>query len=525
MEKGRRLLRWTGVGVVSILLLVFGATVYGLEQGEDQEALRSADIIVIDTMNTFGRLDRPPVVYHHDKHTEALQKQGKDCSACHLKDDKQRLSPKYMRMEDKDRDATMRVYHDNCIACHTETLSTGEKGGPITCGECHVKSPNVMSSWQPIGMDKSLHYRHSKARDKKCGDCHHEFDEKAQKLVYIEGKESSCRYCHKDQLEEKRRPFREVSHQSCIACHQETLAKKKDSGPVSCAGCHDADQQMEIATLENVPRMKRNQPDVVFVKTGAKSGLTPEGALRTKAVPFNHQSHETYNDTCRACHHASLASCADCHTVTGTKDGNFVRLGQAMHRLRTEASCIGCHTQAQEDKACAGCHAFIKKGLKKDTATCVTCHMQGAPAGSEITGKPEEATLAAMLLNERIPVTGTMPVEDIPEKVTINKLEKNYQPVEMPHRKIVQAMVKAIGDNKLAAYFHADPGTICQGCHHNSPIAKKPPQCGSCHGEPFNEKEPNTPGLLGAYHIQCMGCHAEMGIEKPVGCTECHKEK
>ena len=95
----------------------------------------------------------------------------------------------------------------------------------------------------------------------------------------------------------------------------------------------------------------------------------------------------------------------------------------------------------------------------------------------------------------------------------------------MPHRQIVQALVKGIGDSKLAAYYHADPGTICQGCHHNSPIAKKPPQCGSCHGKPFDEKKPHTPGLLGAYHIQCMGCHAEMGIEKPVGCTECHKEK
>jgi len=525
MGKGRRLLRWTGVIVVSTVLLVFGAAVYGIEQAADQDALRSADIIVIDTMSSFGRLDRPPVVYRHDKHTEALQKQGKDCAACHLKDDKQRLSPKFQRLKVQNRETTMRVYHDNCIACHTETLATGEKGGPITCGECHVKSPKAVSTWQAIGMDKSLHYRHSKARDKKCGDCHHEYDEKAQKLVYVEGKEGSCRYCHKDQLEEKREPLREVSHQACIACHQETLAKKKEAGPVKCAGCHDADQQLEIATLENVPRMKRNQPDKVFVKTGAKSGMTPEGALRAKAVPFNHQAHETYNDTCRACHHASLTSCAECHTVTGIKEGNFVQLEQAMHQLRTDASCLGCHTEVQADKSCAGCHAFIQKGLNKDTATCRTCHMEGAPAGSEITGKPEEAMLAAMLLNARTPVMGTLPIEDIPEKVVLNKLEKKYQPVEMPHRKIVQAMVKAIGDNKLAANFHAEPGTLCQGCHHNSPLAKKPPQCGSCHGQPFNQQEPNRPGLVGAYHIQCMGCHTEMGIEKPVGCTECHKEK
>ena len=353
MEKGRRLLGWTGVIALSTVLLVFGAAVYGIERTDDTERVQSADIIVIDAMSRLGRLDRPPVIYRHDKHTEALQKQGKDCAACHLKDDKQRLSQKFMRLQDLDREATMRVYHDNCIACHTETLATGEKGGPVTCGECHAKSPQAVSSWQPIGMDKSLHYRHAKSQEQgqKCGQCHHEYDEKVQKLVYVEGKESSCRYCHKDQTEEKRVSFREASHQACITCHQETLAKKKEAGPVQCAGCHDAEKQMEIASLENVPRMKRNQPDVVFVKTGAKSGLTPEGSLRAKAVPFNHRAHETYNDTCRACHHASLTSCAECHTVNGTKEGDFVRLEQAMHQLRTDASCLGCHTQAQAEKS------------------------------------------------------------------------------------------------------------------------------------------------------------------------------
>jgi mono/diheme cytochrome c family protein len=527
MEKGRTLRRWTGVIAVSALLLVFGAAVYGIEQADDKETMRRADLIVIDTMRSFGPLERPPVVYRHDKHTEALQKQGKDCAACHLKNDKQQLSLKYQRLKDGDRDTTMQVYHDNCIACHTEIQASGEKSGPITCGECHVKSPDVVSSWQPIGMDKSLHYRHVKSQEqgKKCAQCHHEYDKKTEKLVYVEGKESDCRYCHKEKTEDKVIAFSLAAHEQCIACHRETLAKKKEAGPVECAGCHSAEKQLEIAVVENVPRMKRNQPDVVFVKTGAKSSLTPEDALQTKAVPFNHREHEIYNDTCRVCHHASLASCAECHTVNGIKEGNFVQLQQAMHEVRAEASCVGCHAQQQVDQSCAGCHAFIRKGLRNETDICRSCHMDGAPSGSEITGKPEEAMLATMLLNSRPKVTGTLPIEDIPEKVVLNKLEKKYQPVEMPHRKMVQSLVKRIGDNKLAAYFHQSPGTICQGCHHNSPLSKKPPQCGSCHGKPFNDKELNTPGLYGAYHIQCMGCHREMGLEKPVGCTECHKEK
>ena len=134
MEKGRRLLRWAGVITVSTVLLVFGAAVYGIEQAEDDDTMRGADIIVIDTMASFGRLDRPPVIYRHDKHTEALQKQGKDCSACHLKDDKERLSQKYMRLKDQDRDTTMRVYHDNCITCHKAYNKKNKtKAAPASC--------------------------------------------------------------------------------------------------------------------------------------------------------------------------------------------------------------------------------------------------------------------------------------------------------------------------------------------------------------------------------------------------------
>ena len=35
------------------------------------------------------------------------------------------------------------------------------------------------------------------------------------------------------------------------------------------------------------------------------------------------------------------------------------------------------------------------------------------------------------------------------------------------------------------------------------------------------------PGLKAAYHQQCMGCHREMGLEKPAAteCAACHQEK
>jgi len=83
-----------------------------------------------------------------------------------------------------------------------------------------------------------------------------------------------------------------------------------------------------------------------------------------------------------------------------------------------------------------------------------------------------------------------------------------------------------IKDNKLAGYFHAEKGTVCQSCHHNSPLDKQPPHCGSCHGKPFDERNILKPGIIGAYHQQCMGCHQVLKLEKPksTGCTDCHEE-
>jgi hypothetical protein len=128
--------------------------------------------------------------------------------------------------------------------------------------------------------------------------------------------------------------------------------------------------------------------------------------------------------------------------------------------------------------------------------------------------------------------------KDIPEKVVIKALADEYQPSELPHRKIVLTLARAVKDSPLAGAFHADPTTLCQGCHHNSPPSVKPPRCASCHGKPFTDG--GRPGLKAAYHNQCMGCHTAMGIDQPAAanslgldkptpaatdCTGCHKKK
>jgi hypothetical protein len=534
MQKKERIRQLSVVAAAALMIFSVAGAGASVDASRPEGAPRS-DIITIDGMKVFGSLERPSVEFLHDKHTEAVEKMGKDCLVCHVRDEASgQPGIKYMRTGDTDRQDVMDIYHEGCLACHNEQLAQGNASGPVVCAGCHTKEAKTASNWQEIGMDSSLHYRHSKAMDKKCETCHHEYDEPAKKLVYVKGNEGTCRYCHGDEVVENRIALREAAHLDCVSCHLERSDAKKSAGPVQCAGCHDAGNQAAIEKVAEVPRMEMKQPDTVFVKVAAADAPAADpdtAALRMNMVPFDHKAHETYNDTCRACHHASpnanLTGCVDCHTLAGKEAGDWVNLEQAMHRAGTEASCVGCHAQEKADKTCAGCHDFMITTAQPSQTTCNTCHQVPAAETADVAEASDLVTLAAAALAAREPTLGTYDVADIPEKVTIKVLSKDYEPVELPHRKIVLTLAEGLKESELAKYFHTDIGTLCQGCHHNSPAALKPPQCASCHGQPFQESDMFRPGLMAAYHQQCMGCHDQMKIEKPAArdCAGCHKEK
>jgi hypothetical protein len=488
-----------------------------------------ADIITIDGLRAFGALERPAVLFQHDKHTQALAKENKDCSVCHdtVKD---RLSLKFKRTDDAGKQVVMDVYHDNCIACHKETGKTqGKKSGPVTCGQCHVEQAGAPSStWRAIDLDKSLHYRHVKANEKKCELCHHEYNAQTKALYYEKGKEGACVYCHKDVAEDNRIAGRPASHIACIGCHRKLTAEHKDAGPFQCAGCHDARQQALIEKVTDVPRMERNQPDAVMVKIAVKEGNPEPIKNRMLPVAFDHKAHEGYNDTCQVCHHAAISPCAQCHTIQGAEDGKQVKLSQAMHQRDAGASCVGCHNQQQAKPQCAGCHSMIPKSRSLTMEdSCRTCHAPAAGENPIPTDDAQAKEMAARLLAQRQAAPATVDVDQIPEKVTIKTLSDSYEAVSLPHRKIVLKLAEGVQNSKMAAYFHTAPTTLCQGCHHNSPATVKPPQCGSCHGSSSDALNPNRPGLMAAYHQECMQCHDQMGLEKPGSrdCAACHAKR
>jgi hypothetical protein len=486
-----------------------------------------ADLIIIDSMKVMGPLQRPPVAFFHSRHTETLGKINRDCTVCHTADDKGRLSPKFKRLADVDRQAVTDIYHVNCIACHRELAGPDQKSGPQTCGGCHQENPAVFSTWKDISFDKSLHYRHVKANGDKCERCHHEYDKQTKKLVYAKGKEGSCAYCHQETQLDNTMAMKEAAHYQCIGCHRDRIAKNQQAGPVGCVGCHDADDQMGIAVVQEVPRLKRNQPDVVLVKTGDELQPADDRPPAMYPVPFDHRSHETYNDSCKVCHHAGLESCSSCHTNAGKEEGDKVKLAQAMHIVSADASCIGCHQEKQKSPQCSGCHAFMGKPGNPRDQSCKSCHMSPLPAYVNPANEQETTDVARDLLHARDLETTTFAADQIPEQVTIGKLSNRFEPVAFPHGKVVKALIDKTRDSKLAGYFHSEKGTMCQGCHHNSPSLEKPPVCSSCHGETIERAEAFRPGLVGAYHQQCIGCHKTMGIEKPDSrdCNACHVEK
>lgn len=103
---------------------------------------------------------------------------------------------------------------------------------------------------------------------------------------------------------------------------------------------------------------------------------------------------------------------------------------------------------------------------------------------------------------------GEHEVQEGPEVVILDQLERLYEPVPFAH--------------KLHASM-ADMSGGCTFCHHYSEAAQKVPPCRECHEENRAAGDLRQPGLKGAYHRQCIGCHRDWSHE--TGCIACHEVK
>lgn len=548
--------------------------------------------VILMTLGEPHTPEMPPAVFMHDKHTKDLAKIGQDCTVCHVglegntpfryvAEAPASTKNPVKQTAQKAQDA----YHASCIGCHADMESRGQSTGPLDgeCRVCHSDRP-IATNFTPLKVDKSLHYIHISSPQivnpddpsANCGVCHHSYDAQLKQLVWEPGTEQACSVCHG--VQDGIPSLQNAMHDSCVQCHasmvlearavqkaeggtdakndkadKKKAAKSKaaknpapllqpeglKTGPDTCGGCHTATAQAGFRTVQPVPRLMRGQPDatVLLPVSSGDSAKTPVGEPGSGMSPvlFNHKSHEAATDSCSVCHHVRIENggCTVCHTVQGTKEGNFIQLSQAMHSPDAEQSCVGCHIrQISSRPECAGCHVAIKPMSQN---SCASCHKpvngisQAAIAdGSALAmGKEALAHIAERNLAEQHPAKPLSP-EDMPETVTIGVLSKEFAPSVLPHRAMYKALVDGMGDSALASAFHTSPLATCAACHHHSPVEglATPPKCASCHGAQGDALAVNSnrPSLKVAYHQQCMTCHDRMQITRPAAtdCTACH---
>ena len=583
MENGRKLLRGYALAAIAVIglggIALFAAPSLAADQTRP-------DVIRIDAIGQLKKkLEMPPAVFLHDEHTKALAAAGKDCSVCHTATANGQTVKFQRENNGDDAKKLEKIYHNGCIGCHDEMASNGQKTGPRDgeCRACHDTKSPVKAERKPVSLgSKSLHAMHVTSKlivnpansEANCGVCHHVYDEKLKKLVWKKGQEDACASCHGEKAVGNTPSLQTAVHTKCVWCHEnvgqtsrafltaQMEAKKADdkgtkklsvkeaqavaaadaaavesavvTGPTTCAGCHTEVAQSKFKQVNPVPRLMRGQPDAtVMLPVGAKR---PEGApeVGMKPVVFNHKAHEASVDSCRTCHHVRIESCSVCHTVEGKKDGNFVKLADAMHSKTAASSCVGCHQQTvTTKKECAGCHGAVPV-MPADS--CATCHKdvkgitsaQIADGSAAQLSKEQLAEIAAQNIAAQPAPARPIAPADVPETVTIGALSNDFEPSVFPHRKIYEALLKGTADNGLAAAFHTSPTAMCAACHHNSPVAelKNPPKCASCHGIEADKMATNVnrPSLKAAYHQQCMACHDRMQIAKPAAtdCAGCH---
>jgi len=122
-----------------------------------------------------------------------------------------------------------------------------------------------------------------------------------------------------------------------------------------------------------------------------------------------------------------------------------------------------------------------------------------------------------------------------PDVVELATLANMYKPTTFDHAMHVDVAACAVCHHHTTGTpLPADSG--CITCHGNSgPTAEV--ACASCHAA--NPCDPEVrqqtasaatifhggdrTGLKRAYHLNCMGCHKEMG--GPTGCEDCHPKK
>jgi len=123
----------------------------------------------------------------------------------------------------------------------------------------------------------------------------------------------------------------------------------------------------------------------------------------------------------------------------------------------------------------------------------------------------------------------TMEAADAPDTVVINSLAHLYSGVDFNHGLHTEVATCEQCHHHTTGGEVIDPN--CRRCHANSG-ATASVSCMECHSSDRFSKDDlskldnpqlyhiDKPGLKGAYHLNCVPCHQQMG--GPINCQDCH---
>lgn len=126
-------------------------------------------------------------------------------------------------------------------------------------------------------------------------------------------------------------------------------------------------------------------------------------------------------------------------------------------------------------------------------APCGDCHLCPQPT--------KESPCLQICPQSANAQTASHKIDEGPRLIVLGQPGNLYEPVMFDHRS--HAGMGSMGDG-------------CVSCHHYTPDGHVPP-CSECHLKPAILGQP---GLKGAYHRQCLGCHKKWSGSNE--CTNCH---
>lgn len=122
-------------GKYLLVILLFAACI---------PAAYSQDALIVLKHKEMGVHQRPPVEFNHEKHTVNFQ-----CDRCHhdydkflnnVSSDPQPCSACHGAQAVRGMMSLTDAFHAQCKNCHDEMRVRNIPGGPVMCGECHVRN-------------------------------------------------------------------------------------------------------------------------------------------------------------------------------------------------------------------------------------------------------------------------------------------------------------------------------------------------------------------------------------------------